>query len=131
MWVLFIVDQAKVILLKQLLNIFQRLTQTIRILGGSNINLFSKQKYIFHQTNAQSMSHEIKNYLQFYSLHGLEQLTKSPTRVTCSTSSLMDHIPTTSQERVSQKGITDVGLSNHQLIYCTRTFSRTKVEAHK
>ena len=49
------------------------------ILGEFNINLFSKQKYIFHQTNTQSMSHEVKKYFQFYSLNGLEQLIKSPT----------------------------------------------------
>ena len=34
----------------------------IYILGDFNINLFSKQKYIFHQTNTQSMSPEVKNY---------------------------------------------------------------------
>ena len=80
----------------------------IYILGDSNIDVFSKQKYIFH-------------------LHGLEQLTKSPTRVTYSTFSLIDHILTTFPERVSQQGIIDVGLSDHQLIYCTRKFSGTKL----
>ena len=102
------------------------------ILGDFNINLFSKQKYIFHQTNTQSMSPEVKNYFQFCSLYGLEQLIKSPTRVTCSTSSLIDHILTTFPERVSQQGIIiDVGLSDHQLIYCTRKFSCTKLATNK
>ena len=82
-----------------------------------NINLFSKQKYIFHQTNTQSMSPEVKNYFQFCSLYGLEQLIKSPTRVTYGTSSVIDHILTNFPERVSQQGIIDVGLSVHQLIY--------------
>ena len=59
------------------------------------------------------------------------QLIKSPTRVTCSTSSLIGYILTTSLNRVSHKGIIDVGYSNHQLIYCTRKFSRTKVGSHK
>ena len=103
----------------------------IYILGDFNINLFLKQRYIFHQTNTQSVSHEVKSYFQFCSLHGLEQLIKSPTRVTCSTSSLIDHILTTFPERVSQQGIIDVGLSDHQLIYCTRKFSRTKLGTHK
>ena len=94
----------------------------IYILGDFNINLFLKQIYIFHQTNTQSMSPEVKNYFQFCSLYGLEQLIKSPTRVTCSTSSLIDHILTTFPERVSQQGIIDVGLSDHKLIYCTRKF---------
>ena len=87
----------------------------IYILADFNINLFSKQKYIFHQTNTQSMSPEVKNYFQFCSLYGLEQLIKSPTRVTCGTSSIIDHILTNFPERVSQQGIIDVGLSDNIL----------------
>ena len=56
---------------------------------------------------------------------------KSPTRVTCSTSSLIDHILTTFPKSVSQQGIIDVGLSDHQLIYCIRKFSRTKLGTNK
>ena len=44
----------------------------IYILGDFNINLFSEQKYIFHQTNTESVSHEVKYYFQFCSLYGLE-----------------------------------------------------------
>ena len=103
----------------------------ICILGDFNINLFSKQKYIFHQTNTQSMSPEVKNIFQFCSLCGLKQLIKSPTQVTCSTSFLIDHIQTTFPERVSQQGIIHMKLSDHQIIYCTRKFSRTKLKTHK
>ena len=60
-------------------------------------------------------------------MHGLEQLIKSTTRVTCTTSSLTDHILTTFPERASQQGIIDVGLSDHQLIFCTRKISSTKL----
>ena len=63
------------------------------------------------QTNAQSMSRKVKNYFQFGSLYGLEQLIKSLTRITCSTSSLIDHILTTFPERISQ-GKSDVRLSD-------------------
>ena len=73
----------------------------ICILSDFNINLFSKQKCIFHQTNTQSMSHEVKSYFQFCSLYGLEQQIKSPTRVRCSASSLIDHILTTFPQRES------------------------------
>ena len=76
--------------------------------------------------NTQSMSHEV-NYFQLRSFHGFEQLIKSPTRVTCYTSSLYGQLP----EGVSQQGIIDVGIPNHQLIYCTRKSSRTKVVTHK
>ena len=77
------------------------------------------------------MSPEVKNYLQFCSLYGLEQLIKSPTRVTCTTSFLIDHILATFPERLSQRGIIGVGLSDHQLIYCTRKFSHAKVGTQK
>ena len=61
----------------------------------------------------------------------MEQLIKSPTWVTCRTFSLIERILTTFPERVSQQEIIDLGLSNHQLIYCTKKFSRTKVGTHK
>ena len=67
------------------------------------------------------MSRKVKNYFQFCSLYGLGQLIKSPARVTCSTSSLIDHTLTTFPERVSQQGIID----------CSRKFSHTKVGTHK
>ena len=86
---------------------------------------------MFHQTDTQSLSHEVKNYFQFCSLYSLEKLIKFPIRVACSTSSLIDHILTTFPERVSQQGIIDVGLSDHQLIYCITKFPHTKVGSHK
>ena len=67
LWVLFIDHQTKVVLLKKLLN-FSKINTNDReicILGDFNTNLFSKQKYIFHQANTQLMSHEVKNYFQF------------------------------------------------------------------
>ena len=51
----------------------------IYILGDFSINLFSKQKYVFHQGNTQSMSPEVINCYQFCFLYGLEQLIKSST----------------------------------------------------
>ena len=63
--------------------------------------LVLNQKCIFHQTNTQSMSHEVKNYFQFCSFLGLTQLIKSPTRVTCTTFFLIDQILITSLQRVS------------------------------
>ena len=46
--------------------------------------------------------------------------------VTTNTSSLLDHILTNAGWKISQKGVIDVGLSDHQLIYCTRKVLRTK-----
>ena len=46
------------------------------------------------------------------------------------TSSLLDHILTNASWKISQKGVIDVGLSDHQLIYCTRKILRTKANKH-
>ena len=59
-------------------------------------------------------------------MHGLKQLIQSPTRVTCRTLTLIDHILTSAPSKISQKGLINVGVSDHQLIFCTRKMSRIK-----
>ena len=64
-------------------------------------------------------------------MFGLKQLIEVPTRVTCSSSTIIDHILATFSNRVSQQGVIDVELSDHQIIYCTRRISRIKRGTHK
>ena len=65
-------------------------------------------------------------------MHGLKQLIQSPNRVTCSNSTLIDHILTSAPSRVSQKRVINVGVSNYQLIFCKSKMSRNKTGgAHK
>ena len=59
-------------------------------------------------------------------MRGLKRLIKCPTRVTCSTSTLIDHILASFTSRVSQKGVIDIGISNHQPIFSTHKTSRLK-----
>ena len=61
----------------------------------------------------------------------LKQLLTLPTRITKKSTSLLDHVLTNSADRVSQFGVVDTGLSDHQLIYCTRKITRTKSNVHK
>ena len=99
------------------------------ILGDFNINMYQNNKYIVRDDNTISsrlLSSDIKNYHQFFKINGLKQLIKSSTRITCSTSTLIDHFLASFPSRVSQKGVIDVGLSNHQLIFCTQKISRLK-----
>ena len=60
------------------------------------------------------------NYSQFCSMHSLKQLIRSPTRVAKATSTVLDPILTNANELVSQSGVLDIGLSDHQLVFCTR-----------
>ena len=61
----------------------------------------------------------------------MKQLIKCPTRVTCNSSSILDHFLASFPDRVSQSGVIDVGISDHQLIYCTRKTARIKSYCHK
>ena len=96
--------------------------QEVYMLGDLNINLINNQK---HTPNG------IKRYQEFCSLHGLKQLIASPARVTDNSSSLLDHVLTNSTDRISQSGVVDTGLSDHQLIYCTKRVNRTKFNTHR
>ena len=110
-------------------------TKESYIPGDFNINMYQDNKYIVRDDNMISskfLSSDIKNYHQFCTMDGLKQLIKSTTRVTCSTSTLIDHILASFPSRVSQKGVINIGISDHQLIFCTRNISRLKTEGiHK
>ena len=54
-----------------------------------------------------------------------------PMRITCHTSTLIDHIITNCEEKVTQSGVIDTSLSDHQLIFCTRKIKRVKTNNHK
>ena len=77
------------------------------------------------------MPHLTRSYLEFCHTHSLEQIITRSTRVADQTASLVDHILTNSPEKVSQSGIIDLGLSYHDLMYCTRKKSLPKSHKHK
>ena len=96
-------------------------SQEVYILGDLNINLNHK---------SSDTSNGIRRYKEFCSHHGLKQICQSPTRVTDKSSSLLDHILTNSYPRISQHGVFDLGLYDHQLIYCTRKATHIKIHKH-
>ena len=60
----------------------------------------------------------------------MTEIIKEPTRITCFTSTLLDHILTNCSEKVSQKRVIDIGISDHQLIHCTRRIKEIKHNMH-
>ena len=94
----------------------------VYILGDFNLNLIDKK------TGSPC---ELANYKEFFSSHGLKQLISCPTRITKNTSTLLDHVLTNSHDKVSLSGVIDIGLSDHQLIYCTRKVTRAKFHDNK
>ena len=103
----------------------------IYLLGDFNINLFQNGKYILNgkrSTTSQGSVHTMINrYREFCQIHSLKQLITGPTRVTCNTSTLIGHITTNSTEKIFQSGVIDSGISDHQLIFCTRKVKRVNV----
>ena len=80
---------------------------------------------------ANKVSSETKKHLEFCKTFGLKQLIKSPTRVTPNTSTLINHILTNRNKKNTQCGIINIGLSNHQMIFCNRKIKKDKVGGHK
>ena len=118
---------------KNVSNVETNIVETY-ILGDFNINLWQNGHYIFQKHNllsSQSVPNDVKNYFDFCTMFGLKQLIESPTRITCSSSSIIDHILASFPDRVTQQGILNVRLSDHQLIYCTRKITRIKIGGHK
>ena len=85
----------------------------IYILGNFNNNLFLNNSCIFQKNNllqGQSILSDIKKYYEFCTMFGLKQLIEVPTRVTCSSSTIIDHILASIPNRVSQQRVIDVAL---------------------
>ena len=59
-------------------------------------------------------------------LYNLEQLIKEPTRVTNTSSSLIDLILTNQPNNISNSGVIDLGMSDHSLIYVVKKTSLPK-----
>ena len=70
-----------------------------------------------------------KNLIFVWLLKGI--LIQHPTRITCHTSTLIDHIITNCEEKVTQSGVINTLLSDHQLIFCTRKIKKVQRNNYK
>ena len=99
-----------------------------------NADLLIDEKVIFsnkiYRINGQNLLPLTKNYLDFYFLFSLELLILVPTRVTSKTATLIDHLLTNSSLMVTQCHVIELGISDHNLIYCTRKTYLLKCNKH-
>ena len=106
----------------------------VYFLADFNINLLQNNKFVLKENQPLDgknlNSPLLPKYKELCQTFSLKEIIQKPTRVTSSTSSLLDHILTNSGWKVSQKGVIDVGLSDHQLIYCTKKIVRAKTKVH-
>ena len=49
----------------------------------------------------------------------------------CNSSTILDHVLASFPDRISQSCVIDVGISDHQLIYCIRKTAKIKSYLHK
>ena len=83
--------------------------------------IFSNKSY---GTNDQNLPPLKKDYLDFYFSSFLEQLISVPTRVIKKTSTLIIHLLSNSSQKVSQCGVIELDISDHDLLYCTKKHLR-------
>ena len=88
----------------------------IILLGDTNCDLTPKQA-------EQPIDNNSKHMLDLYELFSFKQLIEEPTRVTLTTSSINDHIATTSARNIVKSGVYEVSMSDHYMVYCIRKFN--------
>ena len=69
-----------------------------------------------------------KRIKSLYELYQLSQLIDEPTRITMTTSSLIDHIVTNTPENISDSDVIHTGISDHSLIFAIRKISVLKTQ---
>lgn len=97
--------------------------QEIYMLGDFNTNYLKDSK----DTKSNSLLRTLKHYMSILSL---KQIITEPTRVSQNCSSTIDLILTSEPYKISQHGVISVGLSDHDLIYCTSKISKDQINKH-
>ena len=109
---------------------FESFEKFIKMIDDEN-----KEIYILGDLNCDMLKAEsdsaTKKIKSLYELYQLSQLIKEATRVTMTTSSLIDHIVTilllyNTPEKISVSGVIHTGISNHSLVFAIRKISVTK-----
>ena len=91
----------------------------------------NKEIYVLGDLNATCLikaesDSATKKIKSLYGLYQLSQLIEEATRVTMTTSSLIDHIVTNTPEKISVSGVIHTGISGHSLVFAIRKISVTK-----
>ena len=95
------------------------------------IEIFSNKSYCqSYWTDCQNLLPLTKGYLDFCFFFSMEQLISIPTRVTSKTAILIDHVLINSSQKVSHYGVIELGISDHNPVYCTRKIPPLKLNKH-
>ena len=99
---------------EKLIKVIDNENKEMYILGDLNCNMLKTDK------DANIPTKKIKS---LYELYQLTQMIDEATRVTMTTSSLIDHIFTNTSEKISVSGVIHTGSSDHSLVFAIRKIS--------
>lgn len=109
----------------------------IYVLVYFNVNLLSRDKYVFNKTNEakkidKDLLPEIKSTRNFFkSMAWANDRLSNQNNLQSNTSILIKNILTNTQENFSQSGVINIAISDHSLIHCTRKIPKAKYNSHK
>ena len=109
--------------LEKVLSFLDKEGKEIILLGDTNCDLTPKQ--------AEQPIDNNSKQIDLYELFSFKQLIDRPTRVTLTTSSIIDHIATTRARNIVKSGVYEVSLSDHYMVYCIRKFNGAVEKGHK
>ena len=110
--------------LERILSCLDQEGKEIILLGDTNCDFAIKAASQTSDTNA-------KHLRRIYNLLSFTQLIEEPTRVTCETATLIDHIATTCPINVSESGILKIAMSDHYMVYFIRKLNGSLNRNHK
>ena len=84
----------------------------------------------FNICELHEQSHFLKEYRGILTENTMCQLIREPTRVTDRTATLLDHILVSREDVIQQSGVVPIGISDHELIYCTRKITHQRFGGH-
>ena len=93
-------------------------------LGDTNCNFGNKENAQFTDCNANHLSN-------LYNIYSLNQLIEDPTRTTCSSSTIINHITKSYVRNSIESGVYEVCISNHYMVHCIRKFIGAIQRDHK
>ena len=109
---------------EKVLSYLDKEAKDILIIGCTNCDLSS-------QKNGSSSDSNSRHIRDLYQLFSLKQIIDEPTRVTLTSSTLIDHISTTCVENITASGVHKLSLSDHYMVFCTRKLNASVSGGHK
>ena len=88
------------------------------LIGDLNTNILKKDTSIY------------KSFSNYCKLHSLKQLITQFTRVCPATQTVIDLILTSDQTKISRSGVIECGISDHNIIFCTRKIQKSVSNCH-